>query len=77
MCGINRNERRQIGINLIGKNAAIKSSDVFLHMALIDYIDSSRRGVRHRQLRGRSLPVAAATFAELMLKSMQSAKAGV
>ncbi|WP_213738326.1 LysR family transcriptional regulator [Bradyrhizobium sp. dw_411] len=29
------------------------------------------------QLRGRSLPVAAATFAELMLKSMQSAKAGV
>jgi DNA-binding transcriptional LysR family regulator len=28
------------------------------------------------QLRGRSLPVAAATFAELMLKSMQSAKAG-
>jgi DNA-binding transcriptional LysR family regulator len=27
------------------------------------------------QLRGRSLPVAAATFAELMLKSMQSAKA--
>jgi DNA-binding transcriptional LysR family regulator len=29
------------------------------------------------QLRGRSLPVAAATFAELMLKSMQSAKAEV
>jgi DNA-binding transcriptional LysR family regulator len=29
------------------------------------------------QLRGRSLPVAAATFAELMLKSMQSAKAVV
>jgi DNA-binding transcriptional LysR family regulator len=29
------------------------------------------------QLRGRSLPIAAATFAELMLKSMQSAKAGV
>jgi hypothetical protein len=29
------------------------------------------------QLRGRSLPVAAATFAEPMLKSMQSAKAAV
>jgi DNA-binding transcriptional LysR family regulator len=28
------------------------------------------------QLRGRSLPVAAATFAELMLKNMQSVKAG-
>ncbi len=28
------------------------------------------------QLRGRSLPVAAATFAELMLKNMQSFKAG-
>jgi hypothetical protein len=28
------------------------------------------------QLRGRSLPVAAATFAELMLKNMQNFKAG-
>jgi hypothetical protein len=29
------------------------------------------------QLRGRTLPVAAATFAELLLRNMQSLKAGV